>query len=418
MTSLSFAEVHSPFGKLMTRDDRPALTALCERALLRILRRDALVNAAVAPRAVPGRILAVKVHGMGDAVMVRSILEHLRRRHPEVEIGVLAGRANSDVLTTGSNFQLHRYDPRSLGLAAVMRTLTDIRKHGYEAAIDFEQGSLAGAAFIRATGIPIRAGFLPLNSAAKASLLTHPTRFREEDSMWASFIRLARVIDPEFPEAISTLPLPLDNETRCSVREWMRSESNGSIDHVAVFHLGAGQRLYRRWPVERFVTLGERLRLRCPNLVIALTGQPFERGLIEEFTAGYSGPVMDATGLDSIAKTAALLAECELVVSNDTGIMHLGAAMGAPTVGIFGSASPRRWAPVGPRATAVSASGVECSPCAETYLLRDPADCANLDRMRCLREVSVETVLKGVRRVTSEKLAATSEEATANNMAR
>ena len=102
-------------------------------------------------------------------------------------------------------------------------------------------------------------------------------------------------------------------------------------------------------------------------------------------------------------KAAALLAECDLLVSNDTGIMHLGAAMGAPTVGIFGPVSPQRWAPIGPHATAVSANGVECSPCAETYLLRDPADCANPDRMRCLREVSVDMVLEAITRVTSER---------------
>ena len=286
--------------------------------------------------------------------MVRSILEHFRRRHPDVDIGVLAGPANRDVLTTGSNYQLHQYDQRTLSAGTIMRTLADIRKRRYEAVIDFEQGSLAGAAFVRATGIPVRAGFLPLSSSAKAALLTHPIRFREEDSMWVSFIRLMRIVDRDFPEAISTMPLPVDDDTRRSMREWMRSKASESARSEVVFHLGSGQRHYKRWPVERFIALAERLRLQKPGLLIVLTGQPFERPLAEHFIAKYSGPVVDATGLGSIAKAAALLAECDLLVSNDTGIMHLGAAMGAPTVGIFGPVSPRRWAPVGPHATAVS----------------------------------------------------------------
>lgn len=384
-------------------NNRPALTAMCARVLLRVLGGSARAANALPLSTVPRRLLAVKVHGLGDSVMVRSILEHFRRRHPQVDIGVLAGPANRDVLTTGSNYQLHQYDQRTLSASTILQTLADIRKRRYEAAIDFEQGSLAGAAFIRATGIPVRAGFLPLSSSAKAALLTHPVRFREEDSMWVSFIRLMRIVDQDFPEAISTMPLPVDGHTRRSTREWMRSKALGPIGSTVVFHLGSGQRSYKRWPVERFVALAKRLRLQSPNLLIVLTGQPFERSLIEDFVAGYAGRVVDATGLGSIVKAAALLAECDLLVANDTGIMHLGAAMGAPTVGIFGPVSPQRWAPVGPHAIAVSASGVACSPCVETYLLRDPADCSNPDRMRCLREVSVDMVLEAITRVTSER---------------
>ena len=199
------------------------------------------------------------------------------------------------------------------------------------------------------------------------------------------------------------MPLPLDDNARRSMREWIRSRALGPIGSTVVFHLGSGPRYYKRWPAERFIALAERLRLQKPNLLIVLTGQPFERPLIEHFIARYSGRVVDATGLGLIVKAAALLVECDLLVANDTGIMHLGAAMGAPTVGIFGPVSPQRWAPVGPRATAVSASGVACSPCVETYLLRDPVDCSNTDRMRCLREVSVDMVLEAITRVTSER---------------
>jgi ADP-heptose:LPS heptosyltransferase len=388
----------------MTDTNRPALTATCERALLRFLRSDSRVVNVVPLSTVPRRILVVKVHGLGDSVMVRSILEHFRRRHPDVDIGILAGPANRDVLTTGSNFHLHQYNQRTVSAGMILRTLSDIRRRRYEAAVDFEQGSLAGSAFIRATGIRVRAGFIPLSKSAKAALLTHPIRFREADSMWASFVRLIRTIDGTFPEMVSTIPLPLDDNARHSIRDWIRSKTCSVNSQAVIFHLGcAPTRSYRQWPVERFIALAERLRLHKPNLSLFLTGQPSERPLVEQFVSGYSGPVVDATGLGSIMKTAALLAECDLLVSNDTGIMHLGAAMGAPTVGIFGSASPLRWAPVGPHATAVSASGVECSPCAETYLLRDPVDCSNPDRMRCLREVSVDMVLEAITRVTSER---------------
>lgn len=388
--------------------DRPALTAMCERMLLHAIRPD-LSGAGAQPLcSVPHRVLAVKVHGLGDGVMVRSVLEHFHRRYPDVEIGILAGSANRDVLTTGSSFHHHIYDQRNLSPRKVLRTLAGIRRAHYEAVVDFEQGSLAGAAFIRAAGIPVRIGFLPLNSGAKAALLTHPVRFREQDSMWVSFTRLMRIVDRDFPEAIAPLPLPVDATTKRCIKEWIRSEAGGPVGNVVVLHLGCAQkRPYRRWPVSRFILLAEQLRLQWPNLLVVLTGQSFERFLVREFIAGYAGPALDATELNSIVKIAALLAECDLLVSNDTGIMHLGAAMGAPTVGIFGSASPRRWGPVGPCAIGVFA-GVSCSPCAETYRLCDPSDCLNADRMRCLQEVSVDMVLEAVRRVISQRMRADS----------
>ena len=316
--------------------ERPILTRLSECVLLRIVRRDRLTAEAIQLPSVPRRLLVVKVHGLGDSVMVRSLLEHFHRRHPNAEIGVLAGSGNRDVLTTGSNFRLHQYDQRSLSVGAIVRELAAVRGRHYQAVIDFEQGSLTGAAFVRAAGIPVRVGFLPLNSSAKAAFLTHPVRFRETDSMWESFLRLMSLVDRHFPETISTTPLPLDSETRRFTRSWLRSTDDARILHLVAFHLGSGPRAYKRWPVERFIALAERLRLLSPGLAVVLTGQPIERVLVEQFVAGYSGRIVDATALGSIVKVAALLAECDLVVSNDTGIMHLGAAMGTPTVGIFG----------------------------------------------------------------------------------
>jgi hypothetical protein len=80
------------------------LTEIRERVLAPVLRLNARAVDAHPLATVPRRILAVKVHGLGDSVMVRSILEHFRRRHGEVEIGVMAGAANRDVLTVGSSF--------------------------------------------------------------------------------------------------------------------------------------------------------------------------------------------------------------------------------------------------------------------------------------------------------------------------
>ena len=79
--------------------------------------------------------------------------------------------------------------------------------------------------------------------------------------MWASFIRLMRIVDQDFPEATSTMPLPVDGHTRRSTREWMRSKALGPIGSTVVLPAWAPvSGHYKRWPAERFVALAERLR--------------------------------------------------------------------------------------------------------------------------------------------------------------
>jgi ADP-heptose:LPS heptosyltransferase len=384
----------------MNKRDRPALTSLSERALLRLLNGRAPADA-LPLAVVPRRVLVVKVHGMGDSVLIRSLIEHFHRRNPACQIGVLAGPATRDVLTMGSNFDLHEYNQGTLGLGAILSAFLAIRRNRYEAVLNFEQGSVAGTAFVRALGIPVHAGFLPLTSGHKAAMLTHPLRFRDTDSMWDSFVRLFRIVDADFPANLSAVPLPIDSGAIAWTKRWLIEHVRDSGMRTVVLHLGSGAgRTYRRWPVERFAELADRMRQRWPNMFVILTGQPHERPLIREFTARYRGPAADATGFGEIARTAALLSLCDLLVSNDTGVMHVGAAMGAPTVGIFGPAAPQRWAPIGPRAVAVY-TGAACSPCAETYRGLDPPDCDNPDRMVCLRAISVEMVFAAVLKITA-----------------
>jgi ADP-heptose:LPS heptosyltransferase len=339
---------------------------------------------------------------MGDAVMVRSILEHLRRRHPQLQIGVMASPVTREVLSLNSDFRIHNYDQKNVGLLAMARSMIELRRCRYDAVINFEQGSLAGTAFLGVSGIPVRIGFLPLHTSAKAAFLTRSMNFRESDSMWTSLIRLVRVLDRDFPLNASAVPLRLKEESRRSVREWLQKNGWKSGHRLIVFHIGSGKgQAFRRWPVGRFVQLAEQYQAISPNMTLVLTGMPYEKQLLDEFLTTYAGDAIDGSNLGTIEKTAAVLSEADLLVSNDTGVMHLGAAMGTPTVGIFGPDTPERYSPVGLRTTAICAKGVPCSPCSNIYRLQVPSDCESPERIRCLLAVTVNDVVVATRRVVS-----------------
>jgi heptosyltransferase-2 len=349
---------------------------------------------------VPRRILAVKVHGLGDAVMIRMLLERLKSRHPGLQIGVLAGPSTREVMTLGGEFSLHAYDPKRRGAFNAAMLWLEIRHRRYDAVLNFEQVSLSGTRFLRTTGIPVRIGFVPLSHIGKQSLLTHAVRFVESESMWHAFIRLVQTLDNRFPAAVEPVALPVSDEAKNRAAGRIFDHC-GLVDRLIALHLGPASGPYRRWPAKRFAELAIRLSAGGKSLGVVLTGLPEEKHLCVEFQQAYRGRVVDATDAGSLEMTAALLANCHLLVSNDTGIMHLGAGIGVPTVGIFGPDIPGRYAPVG-RLTASVYAGAKCSPCVNIYRAKSPLTCVNAVASQCLKAISVEDVARAAERLMSE----------------
>lgn len=350
------------------------------------------------------RILLVKLVGMGDAILIRSLAEYLLRVRPDAEIGVLGGPSTAEVLGVNSGFTVHRYDPEGAdqGPLRTWAKAREIRSRGYDAVIDFEQHFVLVALFLRMCGIPHRIG---LSSAghARARFQTHTVPLTGEESMWAAYEALMRVAAPTIDREATTRPLPCSKETASWVDAWWK-ECGLDPDDAVAMHLGSGSRAAvkrasaRRWPVPRFVDLAERLRAEGIAGTIVLTGTRDEAELVEEFTSAYTGRAVDATGLGSIERAAEVLRRCRLVVSNDTGVMHLAAAMGAPTVGLFGPNTPRRYGPIGPRAASVYTTKVPCSPCINVHLGVVP-ECFHPEKGRCLLDLDVETALSTAKRL-------------------
>lgn len=381
-----------------TTIQRPWLTATCERLLLRMLPSVSETVTNPLP-VIPHRLLVVKVFGMGDSILIRSIIGMLRERHPEMEIGVLVGPATREVMTVGESFRVHQYVPRKLSTWSALQILKDIRSCHYDTILNCEQRSLAGSAFLSLIGAAYHIGFIPISDTPKGRFLTHAMRFRDDQSVWQSFIRLARLIDSSIPQMFLPTSPKLSEEVEEWARDWWNEHVGSGPAPTIALHVGSQDREFSRWPVRRFVELAERARIHNRNLTVMLTGTPPERELIDAFISMYSGHAIDASDPGSLMRTAALLKRCNLLVSNDTGIMHLGAALGVPTVGLFGPNSPRYWAPVGPRATYVYDTKVPCSPCLNLYADRWPLGCSHPEKGRCMLDITVDSVMMAARRV-------------------
>jgi lipopolysaccharide heptosyltransferase II len=393
-TSMDVRQARVPFSL------KNQLLKLAEEALRAVVRRRREVASPAAAATFPRRILIAKAGGLGDAVLVRAVAASLKSRHPELELGFLVCRPALHVLPLGIEATVHFFDSQHASVASILKTLFEIRTMRYQAAIDFEQGTALSPAFLAAARIPMRiGGYLSGATDARAAMLTHAVEFREADSMLASFLRLGRVLDPGLSVAVEDLYLPYGVSAKRRAETILR-EALAEGDRIVAFHLGPlGWGDYRRWPLERFVELANRLRPSCQGLTVILTGSSEESRLAEEFSARYTGKSVNLCGRCSVEETAALLQRCDLLVSPDTGVMHLGAAMGAPTVGLFGPNTPVCWAPVGPRATFLRTNGLPCSPCIDNYRNIRPKECINEVKSACMLEIRVEDVLTAASRV-------------------
>jgi ADP-heptose:LPS heptosyltransferase len=349
----------------------------------------------------PRKVLILKFGGMGEAVLARSLMEGLRERNPGMEFDCLVEKRTAEMMTIGSQGRIYMYSLRADGLSTALATLREIRSRHYDAILDFEQHSLLTAAFARATSIPVRVGFIPSEPSRRGQMFTHAVQLRESESMWRAFVRLGRVLDHDLPEQLMTFPLPCSSESDMWLSEWWNDHlCSNTKGPVLVMHIGVGpSALYRRWPTERFVGLATAIAGIRNDVTIILTGTKNEHSLIDDFRKGFPGRSIDASDLGGLERTAVLLRRCDLLISADTGIMHLGAAMGTPTVGLFGPNTPACWAPVGPRATYVYSTCMSCSPCINSYRRHIPEKCTAIQEGGCMLDIAVDDVLRAARTV-------------------
>jgi lipopolysaccharide heptosyltransferase II len=312
------------------------------------------------------RYLVVAPNWIGDALMAQPLLARLRERDPHARIDVLAPASVTPVLRRMSEVAGVIETPfghGALDLRARWKLARTLRAIGYDEALVLPN-SLKSALIPRFAGIPRRVGYA---GEARFGLLNVVHRRRPgREPMALHFARLAAP-----PGAEIRLPLP---EPRLAVdahsAEATRRKFGIEGDYAALCP-GAEYGPAKRWPY--FAELSRRL----PQPAITLGG-PRDREHAESIQGRN---LVGATTLDEAIE---LLAGAALVVSNDSGLMHVAAALGRPQVALFGSSSPKHTPPLSARAK-VLWLGLECSPC---YARECP-----LGHFRCMRELDVDRVL-------------------------
>jgi heptosyltransferase II len=139
----------------------------------------------------------------------------------------------------------------------------------------------------------------------------------------------------------------------------------------------------KRWPASSYADLGRRMMAEGHRLWIV--GGPSERALAAEIAATAPDAIRDLTGPD-LRDAILALAAADVAVSNDSGLLHVAAALGTPSIGIFGPTSPLLWAPLNPLAAVIETpNALPCRPCHKPV--------CRLGHHLCMRDIAVEQVM-------------------------
>jgi heptosyltransferase-2 len=214
--------------------------------------------------------------------------------------------------------------------------------------------------------------------------------------------KLDKIKHPELVQRYAALAGPLDASAGDGGKLEARLQSSREQQVAAltahglaadaqpvIFCPGAEYGPAKRWPSEYYAELAQRYG--TPEAPVLLLGSPKDAPVGDEIVAQSKGTARNLAGQTTLFEAIDLLAAARLVVSNDSGLMHVAAALQRPQVALYGSSSPEYTPPMNDRAKIVSL-GVECSPCFERV--------CPLGHFKCMRDMKSELVAAAAEQVT------------------
>jgi heptosyltransferase-1 len=337
------------------------------------------------------RILLVKLSSFGDVLHALPTLEALRRAFPQGQITWLVEAAYAPLLAghpaLNEVWVAPRLKPGQLLTGAnpanLRELLARLRSRAFDLVVDL-QGLLKSAIWVRLARSPRKVGYDQTRELSYLALTERVPPFDPDGHAVWRYLNLARYLGapdaapPARPRFRLGLNLPTDLR---------RLVPDAGRHPLVVLHPGARWQS-KLWPAANWAGLASRLRAR--GFQVAVTGGPGDRELAAPIFALLAEPPVDLVGRTSLAELAGVLRAARLMVTTDTGAMHLAAALGTPVAALFGPTAPWRTGPFG-TGHEILRLNLPCSPC---FKRRCPEP-------RCLTDLPVETVAAAAEKILS-----------------
>ncbi|MHB8122747.1 MAG: glycosyltransferase family 9 protein [Desulfuromonadaceae bacterium] len=325
-------------------------------------------------------ILIIKPGAMGDLLHLTPTIRGLRKRFPHARIDIMVGNeASTDLFRHHPDItDILVYDRRGehRSFSALLSLWKKIRSRSYDLVINFQRSNLK-TWFLTSAALPCRI------------LTYHKTR---KNVIHAVMDHLKTVKPLGISPDGDKLDLYLAPEDRQHATALFKSQNFDGRPIVAL-NPGASN-LIKCWSTQQFAALGDRL-VNELGVEVVVVGGGGEQELAHDICARMDHKPLNVVNKTTMLQLGAVLSNCALLVSGDTGPMHMATAVGTPVVALFGAIDPQRTGPVGMGNRVISHPEISCVPC-------NAKKCHNPRYLECMERISVDEVFVAVEQMLAE----------------
>lgn len=342
----------------------------------------------------PKKILVRSTNWIGDAIMTTPAVRTIRENFPESEITMLVHPWVSDVFRYSPRVDrvlLYEKKGRHKGLKGMLQLAGELRQEQFDCAI-LLQNAFEAALIALVAGIPVRGGY---TTDGRGLLLTHGVRKinelnKKHEVNYYQRILLGLGLRPAVNELELFIPGEQIDAAKRKLQAW--DGVRPGVTPLVGFNPGAAFGPAKRWPTEKFAELATMI-CRRTDARIVLFGSAADRGTAADIVKGAGAAasrMIDLTGATSLIEAMALIGECDVFVTNDSGLMHVAAALHTPLVAIFGSTDHIATGPYSDNAVVIR-KPLACSPCKKSHCPEK--------HFRCMKLIESSEVFAAVMRV-------------------
>jgi lipopolysaccharide heptosyltransferase II len=335
-------------------------------------------------------ILLIKPSSLGDIVHAMPTCAAIRRTYPKARLTWLVKRQWASLVERIDG--VDRVWPVKSTLKGWLSQVPALRTEGFDLVVDL-QGLFRSAAIGWLGGSPLLVGFengregSPWFYSRRVPVPQSEMHAVDRYLLAAMAVGAAESDTPEFRFRIP--PTDYDEVDRLLIRSGVTPGTSWVAMNVSA------RWPTKRWPAASFAEVGDRLRQEGYGAVVMIGG-PNERVEVAAVSGMMKTPAIDLAGATTVGLLPALLSKASLLITNDSGPMHVAAAVGTPVVALFGPTSAVRTGPYGV-GHGVLTGKVPCSPCFSRT-------CHNTLPLECLRLVSPQQVLSAVRAQRTQRM--------------
>ncbi len=329
----------------------------------------------------PRKILIRATNWIGDAIMTTPAVRTIRQNFPKAEISILVHPWVADVFSASPYIdRIIPYQKRSVhsGLSGMRRLSRELRRQNFDLAI-LLQNAFEAALIVKLAGIPLRLGY---SRDCRGILLSHAIGLKKQRKKIHQVHYYQRLLtDAGFKLGPDELFLQVSQADRDSAARFLNSQEGPLIG----LNPGAAYGPAKRWPAEKYADLAHMVEQKYQARVMVFgTNDDRQAAAV---IARRCKEIIDLTGRTTLAEAMALIDQCQVFVTNDSGLMHVAAALKTPLAAIFGSTNPVTTGPFSEN-NIILRQPLPCSPCMETHCRQN--------NFACMENIGVEDVLTAV----------------------